>query len=266
MAVDYKKRHNVNIIGQGEKKLLFIHGFASSQEAWKWVTPAFIETHTLILVDLVGSGKSDMAAYDPQRYQTLDGHVDDLIEFCDVFDLNDLVILGHSVGGTIGLMLSKARPNRIKQVIMLGASPRYLNDLPDYYGGFERENVDQILEMMELNYAGWASYLASVAVPESEGETKSTYVEGSFLSSNPQIAYAFLKVTLLVDYRDILKDIETDTVILQCSEDSFVPIDVARYMAKELGNSEMHVLSAKGHYPQVSHPDETITAIKRYLK
>lgn len=266
MVVDLKKRHNITISGSGEKKILFLHGFASSQEAWKWVTPAFEETHTLILIDYVGSGKSDPTAYDEARYQTLDGYVDDLVEVCEELNLDDLIVIGHSVGGTIGLLLAKVQPERIKQVFMLGSSPRYLNDLPDYYGGFERENVDQILEMMELNYSGWASYLASVALPETEGKTQSQYVEASFLSSNPEIAYTFLKVTLLVDYRSVLKEIETDTVILQCSEDSFVPIEAARFMEKELRHTHLHVLSAKGHYPQVSHPDETIAAIKRYLK
>src|SRR5690554_6764159 len=124
MTVDFKRRHNVTTIGNGEKTLLFIHGFASSQEAWKWVTPAFLDTHRLILVDPVGSGKSAMEGYDAVRYQSLEGHVDDLIAFCKAYDLDDLVILGHSVGGTIGLMLAKALPERMKQVIMVGASPR----------------------------------------------------------------------------------------------------------------------------------------------
>lgn len=266
MKVDFKKRHNLNIIGNGAQKILFIHGFASSQESWKWITPALEDTHTLILVDLVGSGKSDKRDYDGERYQSLMGYVDDLMELCDALDMKDNVIIGHSVGGMIGLLLAKKRPDLVRQVQMIGASTRYLNDFPDYIGGFERENVDQILEMMELNYSGWASYLAPVALPETEGEKQTKYIESSFLSSDPKITYNFLKATLLVDYRHILKDVETETVILQCSEDSFVPIEAAAYMAKEIKNSHLHVLSAKGHYPHVSHPEETIAAIKSYLK
>lgn len=266
MNTDFKKNHNIDILGNGEKRLLFIHGFASSQETWKWITPAFENDYTLVLVDLIGSGKSDKRAYDEQRYQSLMGYVDDLIEVCDALEMKDTVIIGHSVGGTIGLLLSNKRPDLVKQVQMIGASPRYLNDLPDYIGGFERENIEQILEMMELNYAGWASYLAPVALPEVEGSTHTQYVEASFLSSDPKITYTFLKITLLADYRHLLKEVETDTVILQCSEDSFVPIEAAEYMAQEIKNSHLHVLSAKGHYPHVSHPEETIAAIKRYLK
>ncbi|MDK2780204.1 MAG: sigma-B regulation protein RsbQ [Trichococcus sp.] len=219
----------------------------------------------MVLLDLVGSGKSDKRDYDEKRYQSLMGYVDDLIELCDALDMTDSIVIGHSVGGTIGLLLANKRPDLVKQVQMIGASPRYLNDFPDYIGGFERENVDQILEMMELNYTGWASYLAPVALPEIEGSNQTKYVEASFLSSDPKLTYAFLKITLFVDYRHILKDVETDTVNLQCSEDSFVPIEAAEYMAKEIKNSHLHVLSAKGHYPHVSHPEETIAAIKSYL-
>lgn len=264
--VDYKKRHNLNIIGSGKKTILFVHGFASSQQAWQWITPAFEDTYTLILVDLVGSGKSDLQAYKEERYSSLVGHVDDLIELCDALNLKDSILFGHSVGGTIGLLLAKKRPDLVQQVVMIGASPRYLNDFPDYYGGFEREDVDQILEMMELNYVGWASHLSSVALPVSEGESQTKYVEASFLASNPKVTYQFLEITLLVDYRDMLRDVKTDTVVIQCSEDSFVPIEVAKYMAKEIKGSTLHILSSKGHYPHVSNPEETVKAIKLSLK
>lgn len=264
--VDFNKRHNLTIMGSGEKTILFVHGFASSQQAWQWITPEFEGTHTLILVDLVGSGKSDLQAYKEERYSSLMGHVDDLIALCDALELQEVLLFGHSVGGTIGLLLAKKRPDLVQQVVMIGASPRYLNDLPDYHGGFEREDVDQILEMMEFNYVGWASHLSSVALPVSEGENQTKYVEASFLSSNPKVTYQFLEMTLLVDYRDMLKDVKIDTVIIQCSDDSFVPIEVAEYMAKEIKDSTLHVLSSKGHYPHVSDPKETVKAIKLSLK
>lgn len=266
MNIDFKERHNLNIIGSGEKTILFIHGFASSQQAWQWITPAFESTYKLVLLDLVGSGQSDRQAYDEKRYQTLMGHVDDLIELCDALELEKVTVFGHSIGGMIGLLLSNKRPDLVEQLVMIGTSPRYLNDLPDYYGGFDQESVDQVLEMMGLNYAGWASYLSSVALPESEGEKERKYVEASFLSSDPNVACQFLEMTLMVDYRDKLKEVETNTVIIQCSDDSFVPIEAAEYMAKELKNSSLHMLSSKGHYPHVSNPIETIAAIKRNLK
>lgn len=244
---------------------MFIHGFASSQKAWQWITPEFEKSHTLILLDLVGSGESDMSAYDEERYQSLSSHVEDIIEVLTEMDIEEATVIGHSLGGMIGLFLAKNKPDMVKQVVLIGSSPRYINDLPDYYGGFNQEDVDSILEMMEVNYVGWASYLSTIAVPPEESERSTKYVESSFLSSDPKITYQFLQMTLLGDYRAILKEVNVDTVILQCSNDSFVPIEVAEYMASEIKDSSLHILSSKGHYPQLSSPAETVDVIKRSL-
>lgn len=260
-----KKRHNVTIKGSGEKTLVFIHGFASSQKAWQWITPEFEKTHSLILFDLVGSGESDMSAYDEKRYEKISSHVEDIIEVLSVLELEESTIIGHSLGGMIGLLLARKRPDLVKQIILIGSSPRYLNDLPDYYGGFNQEDIDSILEMMEVNYVGWASYISTIAVPPEENESSTKYIESSFLSSNHKVTYQFLQMTLLGDYRDILKEVNVDTVILQCSDDSFVPIEVAEYMASEIKNSSLYILSTKGHYPQLSAPKETVDAIKQSL-
>lgn len=263
---DVKKRHNVTIKGSGEKTLVFIHGFASSQKAWQWITPAFEATHTLILLDLVGSGESDMEAYDEQRYQSLKSHVEDISEVLSTLDVEEATVIGHSLGGMIALMLANHRPDLVKQVVLIGASPRYINDLPDYYGGFNQEDVDTILEMMEVNYVGWASYLSSIVVPPAVSESSMKYVESSFLASDHKVTYQLLQMTLMGDYRAILKEVTVDTLILQCSDDSFVPIEVAEYMDNEIKNSSLHILSSKGHYPQLSNPAETADVIKRSLR
>lgn len=255
----------MTVKGSGEKTLVFIHGFASSQKAWQWITPEFEKTHRLILLDLVGSGESDKSAYDEDRYQKIASHVKDIKEVLAALAVKEATLIGHSLGGMMALLLAKNQPELIRQVIVIGSSPSYINDLPDYYGGFNQEDVDNILEMMEVNYVGWASYLSTIAVPPEESESSSKYVESSFLSSDPKITYQFLQMTLLGDYRDILKDVKTDTVILQCSDDSFVPIEVAEYMANEIKNSSLHILSSKGHYPQLSAPSETVEVIKRSL-
>lgn len=191
--------------------------------------------------------------------------MDDVIELIESLE-TQVSIIGHSVGGMIGLLVARKRPDLVDQIVLIGASPRYINDLPKYYGGFEQEDVEQILEMMELNYVGWASYISSVAMPPSESESSLKYVESSFLSSDHKMTYQFLQMTLMGDYRDVLKDVKTETLILQCSDDSFVPIEVAEYMASEIENSSLHILSSKGHYPQLSNPGETIDVIKRSLR
>lgn len=264
MTVSINQRFNVTISGNAAKKMLFVHGFASNKQTWDWVAPRFKDNYQIMTFDLMGSGNSDFTYYNLERYKELDGYSDDLITLCDHHKWKDIVCIGHSVGGLIALLASIKRPDLFKQLFMIGASVRYIN-APDYHGGFSREDVDQILEMMEMNYSGWASFLAPVALLESIASEKTRYVENNFLSSDPEITYNFLKVTLLMDYRPYLGQVSIPTVVLQCSEDSFVPLEAAKYMANEIKDSTLHVLNAKGHYPHVSHPDETVKAIQSFL-
>lgn len=265
MKEELQRRYSIVEEGQGKKILLFIHGFASNQKTWQWVKEEFAETHKLVLLDLAGSGDSDKSLYDVKRYSTLQGYVEDLKEVLEVFQYQEVTVIGHSVGGLIGLLLAKAVPERIRKVMMIGASPRYLNEVPGYFGGFNEEEVYQVLDLMEENFPGWASYIAKVAVPEAEGLEHTAYVERNFRQSDPKITYHFLKVTLLGDHRAELQDVPVEVVILQCAKDSFVPMEVAEYMHGKLPDSKLHLLTARGHYPHISHPMETIETIRKYL-
>lgn len=265
MTTAINERFNVNISGMGKKPMIFVHGFASNRETWDWVASHFIDHYQVVTFDLMGSGQSDATYYTKEKYQVINGYSDDLIELCDYNGWQDVLCVGHSVGGLIALLASIKRPDLFEKIFTIGASVHYMND-EVYHGGFRREDIDQILEMMEMNYSGWASFLAPVALPKSVDSEKTQYVEDNFLKSDPELTYNFLKVTLLADYRHLLSQVTVPIIILQCSEDSFVPLEVAEYMRNQIKRSTLHVLDAKGHYPHVSHPDETIQALKVYLE
>ena len=264
MTKTIAERFNVSVTGEGTKQIIFVHGFASNKHTWDWVVPHFIADYQIMTFDFIGSGQSDYTYYSQDKYRVLDGYSNDLIALCEAFDWREVICIGHSVGGLISLLASIKRPDLFKKILMIGASVHYMKD-ETYDGGFTRQDIDQILEMMEMNYSGWASFLAPVALPESVDAKKTRYVEDNFLKSDPEITYNFLKVTLLMDYRSLLSAVTVPTVILQCSDDSFVPLAVAEFMHNKINDSVLHVLTAKGHYPHVSHPDETIAAIKTYI-
>ena len=257
-------RYHLQDFGTGTEPLLFLHGFASNQNTWGWVTPAFTADYRIIQFDFVGSGASDRSAYDPNRYDSLVGYANDVIDVCNRLELNNLTVIAHSVGGLIALLASTKQEGLFKKIIVIGASPCYL-EKDDYHGGFTEETIEAVLNMMEENFLGWASYLAPVALPASEGHEKTDFIEKNFRISDPEVTYNFFKVTMLSDYRSILSSIRTPTVILQCANDSFVPEEVAYFMHKQLPDSKLHILEAIGHYPHVSQPKETIAAIRTYL-
>ncbi|QJD88209.1 alpha/beta fold hydrolase [Cohnella herbarum] len=258
-------RNNVTIVGKGERPMVFAHGFGCDQEMWRHVAPAFEEDYKVILFDYVGSGKSNLNDYDPGRYGHLNGYAQDVLEIAESLDLRDAVFVGHSVSGMIGTLASIRNSDYFGQLIMLGPSPRYLNDLPDYLGGFDRNDILELLTMMEMNFTGWASYLAPIVMNNPERGELAVELERTFCSRDPAIARQFAEVTFFSDCREQLEKVTVPSLILQCSEDSIAPKEVGDYLHAHLKNSTLKLMRAKGHYPHLSHPEETVQLITEYL-
>lgn len=259
-------RNNVKVIGQGEKTIVFAHGFGCDQSMWSYIAPAFEEKYRIILFDYVGSGNSDLSAYQSEKYKTLQGYVQDVLDIIESMNLKDIIFIGHSISSMIGMLASIERPDYFDQLIMIGPSSCYLNDTNGYHGGFEQSDIKELLDMMEMNFAGWASYLAPIAMNQPENPILSKDLERSFISGNPKIAREFAEVTFLSDHRGDLAKVTVPTLIMQCSEDSIVPIEAGEYLHNHLTNSTFLLMEAKGHYPHISHPEETIRSIQEYIE
>ena len=259
------ERNNVKVIGQGEKTIVFAHGFGCDQRMWSYITPSFQEKFRIVLFDYVGSGNSDLNAYQSEKYNTLQGYVQDVLDIVKAMELKDIIFIGHSISSMIGMLASIERPDYFDKLIMIGPSPCYLNDSSGYYGGFEKSDITELLDMMEMNFAGWASYLAPIAMNNPESPKLSQELEQTFNSADPRIAREFAEVTFFSDYRNDLAKATVPTLIMQCSDDSIVPIEVGEYLHSHLKNSSIRLMEAKGHYPHISHPVETIRCINEFL-
>ncbi len=261
---DVIRRNNVKVFGEGEQPMLFAHGFGCDQNMWRLITPAFAPDYRVVLFDYVGSGKSDLSAYDPARYGTLDGYAQDVLDICEALDLRDVLFVGHSVSSMIGVLAANRAPERFSRLIMVGPSPRYINEV-GYVGGFERADIEGLLDLMERNYLGWASYLAPV-VMKNDGRPELTQeLRESFCSTDPKIARRFAEATFFSDNRADLAKVRVPSLIMQCSEDAIAPSEVGNYLHRTLANSTLRLMKATGHCPHISHPEETIEAIRNYV-
>lgn len=259
-------RNHVNIKGKGEKAIIFAPGFGCDQNMWRFVAPTFEEHFRVILFDHVGSGKSDYSAYNSAKYNNLHGYAQDILEICDALDINDAIFVGHSVGGMMGILASIQEPERFERLVLLGPSPCYLNDPPEYSGGFEREDLEGLIDMMDMNYIGWANYLSQVVMKNPERPELYQELEENFCSTDPTVAREFAIATFFSDHRTDLQRVTVPSLILQCSDDAIAPLDVGRYMHDVLLESEYQLMEAKGHCPHMSHPEETIRLIGDYLQ
>jgi sigma-B regulation protein RsbQ len=231
---------------------------------WRFVWPAFAEDHRVVLFDQVGSGGSDASAYDRNRYSSLQGYADDVLEICRELDLKDVVFVGHSVSAMIGVLAAVAEPERFGRLVLVGPSPRYIDD-EDYVGGFTRADIEELLDSLESNYLGWSSAMAPVIMGNPERPELGEELTSSFCRADPEIASHFARVTFLSDDRAALSQVPTPTLVLQCSQDAIAPTAVGEYVASRLPDSRLVLLDATGHCPNLSAPEETVGAIRAFL-
>jgi sigma-B regulation protein RsbQ len=258
-------RNNVNVSGDpSAPAMVFAHGFGCDQNMWRFVAPAFEGSHRVVVFDYVGFGGSDHAAWDERRYATLNGYAQDVLEICRELDLSDTVFVGHSVSAMIGVLAAKAEPERFGRLVLVGPSPRYIDD-DGYVGGFTREDIDGLLDSLESNYLGWSSTMAPVIVGNPDRPELGEELTNSFCRTDPHIAAQFARVTFLSDNRADLEAVQTPTLVLQCSDDAIAPQPVGEYVQARLANSELVLLRAIGHCPNLSAPDELISEIRAFL-
>lgn len=259
-------RHHVTVTGPDDgQAMLFGHGFGCDQTMWRHVAPAFADRYRVITFDHMGSGGSDLSAYDPQRYEDLHGYAADVIDIVRELDLHDVVFVGHSVSSMIGALAVIEAPERFDALVMVSPSPRYLDD-GDYRGGFTRADIDELLDSLASNYLGWSATMAPVVVGNPDRPALGEELTASFCRMDPGIARRFATTTFLSDNRDDLPEIAVPTLVLQCRRDALAPAGVGRFVADAIPEATLVQLTATGHCPNLSAPDETIAAIAGYLR
>src|SRR4051812_44434759 len=210
---------------------------------WRHVAPAFEQTHTVVLFDHVGAGRSDLAAYDPARYATLEGYARDVLEIVDALGLERVVFAGHSVSATIGLLAAAERPELFERLVLVGPSPRYIDD-EGYRGGFSREEIEELLDTMDANYLGWSQHIAPVIMGVPERAELGAELAASFCRTDPTVARRFARVTFLSDNRADLERVRTPALVVQCRSDVIAPPEVGAYVHEHLAGSELALLDA----------------------
>lgn len=264
MSVIARNRVRVSGVDDG-RPMVFAHGFGCDQEMWRLVVPAFQPDHQVVLFDHVGSGRSDLSAYDPVKYNALDGYADDVVEICRELGLDDVVFVGHSVSAMMGVLAAARAPGLFGALVMVGPNPRYVDD-GDYTGGFSREDVAALLESLDSNHLGWSAAMAPVIMGNPDRPELTAELTNSFCRTDPDIARQFARVTFLSDNRADLPGVRVPTLVLQCSDDAIAPEPVGRYVHAQVPGSVFTQLAATGHCPHLSAPEETVAAIRAFLE
>lgn len=260
------RRHHVTVAGEGDVTLLMAHGFGCDQHMWRFVAPALAKDHRVVLFDHIGCGGSDVSAWDPERHGSLAGYAQDVIDLCEALACPRVVFVGHSVSAMIGALASIARPGIFERLVMIGPSPRYLNDAATgYHGGFEPADIEGLLDLMTDNMIGWANHLAPLVMQNPDRPELGVELAASFCSGDPAIGRRFARLVFTGDNRADLPLVRIPTLVMQCSQDAIAPDVVGAYVHAQVAGSRLVRMAATGHCPHMSHPEETLAIIQGYL-
>ena len=264
--MDPLARNNVRVSGRLDgRPMLFAHGFGCDQNMWRFVAPEFEDDFRIVLFDHVGAGASDLSAYDPEKYSSLKGYARDVLEICEALELRDVVLVGHSVSAMIGMLAEIEEPDRFARLVMVGPSPRYIDD-ESYVGGFSAADIRELLDSLDSNYLGWSTAMAPVIMGNPDRPELGEELTESFCRADPAIARRFAEVTFLSDNRADLGRVRTPTLVLQCSNDVIAPNAVGDYVHSAIPGSTLVTLRAVGHCPNLSAPAETAAAISAFVR
>lgn len=259
------RRNNVTVVGNPDgRPIVFAHGYGCSQATWNAVAPSFESDFKVILFDHVGAGGSDAQAYRRGKYDSLHGYADDVLEILEALDLDDVIFVGHSVSAMIGVLAANREPSRFAALVLIGPSPRYVND-DGYVGGFEQADIEALLDALDANYLGWSRSMAPVIMGNPDRPQLAQRLTESFCTIDPEIARHFARVTFLSDNRADLAQVSVPTLVMQCSTDVIAPVEVGSYVHEAIPESTLVVLSATGHVPILSDPDEVVRAVRRFV-
>lgn len=263
--MDVAARHHVTVRGRLDGPvMLFAHGFGCDQRMWRHVATAFEPDHRVVLFDHLGAGRSDLAAFDPERHADLDGYTQDVVELIEALDLHDVRFVGHSVSSMIGALAAIARPERFEALVMVSPSPRYI-DTDHYRGGFSQADIDELLATMAGNELGWTSGLAGMVAGPPNADVAQE-LDNSFCRTDPAIARHFARTVFLADNRDDLARVPIRSLVLQVRQDTIAPMEVGRYVHDQLPDSRLVLIDDVGHCPHLSAPAVTIDAIRAFVR
>nr|AHW84478.1 alpha-beta hydrolase KAI2b [Marchantia polymorpha] len=257
--------HNVRVVGSGDEIVVLGHGFGTDQSCWKHLVPHLVKNYQVVLFDLMGSGTTNPESFNLQRYSTLNGYADDLLAILEELEIERCIFVGHSVSAMVGCLASLERPDAFSKIVLVSASPRYLNE-PFYFGGFEQEDLNQLFEAMQSNFKAWVTGFAPLAVgADIEAPVVQEFARTLF-NIRPDIALSVVKTIFQSDVRKILPLVTVPCHILQSTKDLAVPVVVAHYLERSLGGeTHMEIFPTEGHLPQLSSPEVVIPVILRHI-
>lgn len=259
------ERHNGQRSGiEGKRTLVLGHGFGTDQGAWEKLRPWLEQHFEVISYDLAGCGPEGAERYDFDRHSSMFGYADDLTALLDELKIQKCLYMGHSMSGMIGAAAAVARPDLFERLVMIGASPCYINE-DSYIGGFDLASLEALFAAMAANYQAWVIGFAPMVVGVDSAEAIDDFSRGLF-AMRPDIALQISRTIFTSDLRSLMPHVCVPVHLIQTSNDVAVPQDVGRWLKQSLPDASLDVIDADGHLPHITSSADVRRIIEHKLR
>ncbi|HEX2894248.1 MAG TPA: alpha/beta hydrolase [Marmoricola sp.] len=260
-----RELHRVTVRGASTRPaLVLLHGYGCDQTMWDRLLPFLEDDHLIVTYDQAGCGAAGREAYDPVRHASLTGYAEDLIAICDELGFDEVVVVGHSAAAMMGVLAHLKAPDLVAGLVMVAPTPRFVDE-PPYVGGFSRQQIDDLLAGITVDFGRWARTVAPAFLDHAEHPDVAAELTAALLRMDPDIAADFARVAFLSDTRRELPAIECPTLVIQATHDPLVPGQVGEFVHDQVPGSSYTTVESHGHFPHATDPERTATAIKRFL-
>ena len=233
----------VQVSGEGAP-LVFVHGFTTTSEFWREQVEAFSARHQTIRINLPGHGRSPR----PEgRKYAIDAFVEDVLKVYRALDIEAAILVGLSMGGTVAQSFTLAYPERVRALVLVGATPHGLG---------ADVNVDNVLKAID----DFGVVAASQKVIErSFGSTSSQnlieFAKNEVAQTPAFVAREAIASLNASDSRARLGEIHVPTLVVVGDEDIITPPSESQALAKGIPNSRLEIVPRAGHFPMLEQPD-----------
>jgi sigma-B regulation protein RsbQ len=265
-APDPLHKNHVRLVGNQDASttLVFVHGFGTEQSVWQPVADHFAADCRIVLLDNVGAGRSDPEAFVQHRYLSLQRYAEDLLDICAALKLQDAILVGHSVGAMIGVLAALKQPDYFSRMVLIGASPRYLDD-DGYPGGLTKHDLAGIYSTVANQFSEWVDAFAPLAMANPDRPQLARHFADTIRAIPRANVLTVLCSILQSDHRTDISLLDKPTLLLQTQRDFFVPQAVADYLHQHIPGSRLSMIDTEGHFPHISAPDQVAAEIRRFI-
>jgi pimeloyl-ACP methyl ester carboxylesterase len=228
------------VLGRGEPAVILIHGWSCDRGYWRHQTAALAEKHLVVAVDLAGHGASATGRTD----YTMAAFGADVAAVADHLKLEKVILVGHSMGGTVAVHAAGLLPGRVQGVVGI-------DTLHEVGFGFTPEAVDAFLTPMHTDFAAFTDRFVRAMFPRTADPRLVAEVAGDMSAADPEVARSSMHNLLLNDLKGALEKI---TVPIVCLDS---PVRQANLEAWEFYQPgyEVVIMDGVGHFPMLEKPD-----------